>query len=164
MSGSERVNARRHEAGTQIRNFNHGERRTRSQKRVWKTACEWGTEKGSRAEAQGRGGRNTKALCCLVFIRGDSRHSQACFFYSRDTAVPPFTQRPGGSAGEFGGSGTATLLEGAAAILFPLGRVDRRDAPSLRHAAPSAVPQEGAEGPRELPLDKCPPYVGHCHL
>ena len=163
MSGSERVNARRHEAGTQIRNFNHGERRTRSQKRVWKTACEWGTEKGSRAEAQGRGGRNTKE-CLTWFLFAGIHAIRGPVSFTVGTAVPPFTQRPGGSAGEFGGSGTATLLEGAAAILFPLGRVDRRDAPSLRHAAPSAVPQEGAEGPRELPLDKCPPYVGHCHL
>jgi hypothetical protein len=38
---------------------------------------EWGTEKGSRAEAQGRGGRKYKRLSAWVFIRRDSLHSRA---------------------------------------------------------------------------------------
>ena len=48
---------------------------------VWKAACEWGPEKGSRAEAPGRGGRRIQRSSALALIRGDSR---ASVFYGRD--------------------------------------------------------------------------------
>jgi len=59
------------------RAFSHEGAKARRGMKNRNFAREWGTEKRSRAEAQGRGGRKYKRLSALVFIRGDSLHSRA---------------------------------------------------------------------------------------
>ena len=153
MSGSKRVNARRHEAGTQIRNFNHGERRTRSQKRVWKTACEWGTEKGSRAEAQGRGGRNTKeCLTWFLFaeihaIRRPVRENLLFEFLA-----PPVGVRPTLGAVDHCGKAGELLVSHGAELVHP--SADRGEA--------GAVGDEGLLAPRFEVLNKARFWQGLC--
>jgi len=73
----------------------------------------------------------------------------------------------GGFAADLGRFGETTLPLGFRWALprlrlplrSPWVGADRRDAPSFRRAAPSALLQRGRW---ELPLDKCHPYVGHC--